>query len=228
MTGAAEHRCYTDGSCKPGDGAPGGWGFVIEPPSGPAIEGWGSEEGTLAKVMEYRAVAEALARLPEGARAVVLGSPQFGIGRSDLAAVVIAVEQRDRHANAETLVIVDDRRRAAGCGHGEQPVHRIRVLCVRRRCDEIRHAFGACEGQLRRPLLLEGSSGLQIRSSLQCAGRQLIERKRLVFPRGRLGCDGRHLGGLDAHQPVQVGQQCCGAASERGVLRLHACDLHGE
>jgi ribonuclease HI len=66
-----EYLCYTDGACKAGDPAPGGWGFSIRPPSGPVIEGHGRELGTLAKVMEYRAVAEALAVLPEGATATV-------------------------------------------------------------------------------------------------------------------------------------------------------------
>ncbi len=68
----SEYRCYTDGSCKAGDGAPGGWGFCIAPPHGAAlIEGWGKTHGTLAKIMEYRAVAEALAALPAGAHAIV-------------------------------------------------------------------------------------------------------------------------------------------------------------
>jgi len=44
---------------------------VIKRPGLPALEGYGSAKGTLAKVMEYRAVAEALAALPHGARAVV-------------------------------------------------------------------------------------------------------------------------------------------------------------
>ncbi|MBX3192375.1 MAG: ribonuclease HI [Labilithrix sp.] len=66
---SAEHLCYTDGSCK-SDGA-GGWGFCVRPPRGAPIEGYGKATRTLAKVMEYRAVAEALAVLPEGARAVV-------------------------------------------------------------------------------------------------------------------------------------------------------------
>lgn len=69
--GQSEHLCYTDGSCKAGDGAPGGWGFCIRPPAGPPVEGYGKASGTLAKVMEYRAVAEALAALPDGASAVV-------------------------------------------------------------------------------------------------------------------------------------------------------------
>ena len=71
-----EWLCYTDGSCKAGDGAPGGWGYVIKPPNGPPIEGNGSAMRTLAKVMEYTAVAEALARLPAGATATVFSDNQ--------------------------------------------------------------------------------------------------------------------------------------------------------
>jgi len=66
-----QYHCYTDGSCKAGEGAPGGWGFVIKAPGMQALEGYGKAKGTLSKVMEYRAVAEALAALPSGARAVV-------------------------------------------------------------------------------------------------------------------------------------------------------------
>jgi ribonuclease HI len=76
MGRAREYLCYTDGSCKAGDGAPGGWGFCIKPPDGPSIEGYGKATGTLAKVMEYRAVAEALALLPDDATAVVLSDNQ--------------------------------------------------------------------------------------------------------------------------------------------------------
>jgi ribonuclease HI len=71
MKGQSEYLCYTDGSCKAADGAPGGWGFVIKPPGLAPIEAYGKAHGTLAKVMEYRAVAEALAALPTGANAVV-------------------------------------------------------------------------------------------------------------------------------------------------------------
>jgi ribonuclease HI len=69
VSGRAEYLCYTDGSCKAG--GPGGWGFCIRPPSGPPVEGYGKAADTLAKVMEYRAVAEALAALPDGVTAVV-------------------------------------------------------------------------------------------------------------------------------------------------------------
>ncbi len=72
MSGRPEYHCYTDGSVKAGDGAPGGWGFVVRPPEGGTpIEGYGKTQGELAKALEYRAVAEALAALPEGASAVV-------------------------------------------------------------------------------------------------------------------------------------------------------------
>lgn len=59
--------CYTDGACKAGDGAPGGWGFCIKCPDGTWLEGYGRATDTLAKVMEYRAVAEALSQVPPGA-----------------------------------------------------------------------------------------------------------------------------------------------------------------
>jgi len=71
MTGQDEYLCYTDGSCKAAEGAPGGWGFVIKRHGQAPLEGFGKAHGTLAKVMEYRAVSEALAALPAGARAVV-------------------------------------------------------------------------------------------------------------------------------------------------------------
>ncbi|MBS2020173.1 MAG: ribonuclease HI [Deltaproteobacteria bacterium] len=76
MAGRDAFLCYTDGSCKAGEGAPGGWGFVVKPPSGAVIEGYGKATRTLAKVMEYRAVAEALAVLPEGAKATVFSDNQ--------------------------------------------------------------------------------------------------------------------------------------------------------
>ena len=71
MAGQSEYLCYTDGSCKAADGSPGGWGFVIKRAGLPPLEAYGKAQGTLAKVMEYRAVAEALAALPAGANAVV-------------------------------------------------------------------------------------------------------------------------------------------------------------
>jgi ribonuclease HI len=76
VSGRREHLCYTDGSCKAGDDAPGGWGFCIKPPTGDAIEGYGSATRTLAKVMEYRAVAEALGALPNDVAAIVFSDNQ--------------------------------------------------------------------------------------------------------------------------------------------------------
>ncbi len=76
MTARVEYFCYTDGSCKAGVGAPGGWGFVIKAAAVTTLEGYGRAHGTLAKVMEYRAVAEALAALPASARAVVFCDDQ--------------------------------------------------------------------------------------------------------------------------------------------------------
>jgi ribonuclease HI len=71
-----EWRCYTDGSVKAGEGGPGGWGYSIKAPGGGRLEGWGKAKGTLAKVMEYQAVAEALAVLPEQAEAIVFSDNQ--------------------------------------------------------------------------------------------------------------------------------------------------------
>ena len=76
MARGGEYLCYTDGSCKAGDGAPGGWGYCIRPPEGAPIESYGKATGTLAKIMEYRAVAEALAALPDDASAVVFSDNQ--------------------------------------------------------------------------------------------------------------------------------------------------------
>lgn len=76
VPGRSEWLCYTDGSCKAAHGGAGGWGFHVRPPSGAPIEAYGRARGTLAKVMEYRAVAEALAALPEGAEATVFSDNQ--------------------------------------------------------------------------------------------------------------------------------------------------------
>lgn len=73
----ALYRCYTDGSCKAGvPGAPGGWGFVLLAPGKAAVEAYGSATHTVAKIMEHRAVAEALERVPERARVVVCSDNQ--------------------------------------------------------------------------------------------------------------------------------------------------------
>ncbi len=44
---------------------------MLRPENGSPIEGYGKARDTIAKVMEYRAVAEALMALPEGGRAQV-------------------------------------------------------------------------------------------------------------------------------------------------------------
>jgi len=69
---------YTDGSCRAaaGEARPGGWGYVIRPPKGEPREAYGSSPDTTAKAMEYRAVAEALAALPAGAKACVYADNQ--------------------------------------------------------------------------------------------------------------------------------------------------------
>ena len=76
VTGRRAYLCYTDGSCKAGPGAPGGWGFCIRPPTGAPIEAYGKAHGTQAKIMEYQAVAEALGALPDGVTASVFSDNQ--------------------------------------------------------------------------------------------------------------------------------------------------------
>ncbi len=76
MSGRDEYLCYTDGSCKAGERAPGGWGFHVRPPRGEPLEGYGKAKDTHAKVMEYRAVAEALGVLPAGVSVVVFSDNQ--------------------------------------------------------------------------------------------------------------------------------------------------------
>lgn len=71
-----EWFCYTDGSCKAAEGAPGGWGFFLKSPKGEVREGYGKAVNTLAKIMEYQAVAEAIAAVPEGARVTVYSDNQ--------------------------------------------------------------------------------------------------------------------------------------------------------
>jgi len=107
VSGNREHHCYTDGSCKAGDTAPGGWGFVVKPPEGPPVEGYGKATGTLAKVMEYRAVAEALDVLPHEATAVVYADNQSlveNLGKK------LASWRSSGFANVDPLVIESIRR----------------------------------------------------------------------------------------------------------------------
>jgi ribonuclease HI len=107
VSGRDEYLCYTDGSCKAGDGAPGGWGFCIKPPAGPLLEGYGSARDTLAKVMEYRAVAEALAALPGDVAAVVFSDNQSlveGLAKS------LATWRARAFAKVDPLIVESARR----------------------------------------------------------------------------------------------------------------------
>ncbi len=111
MNGRGEYLCYTDGACKAADGAPGGWGFVIKRPGLPPLEAYGKAAGTLAKVMEYRAVAEALAALPADASAVVFCDNQSLVenlskqlanwARSDFANVDPQISESARQIEAD-------------------------------------------------------------------------------------------------------------------------------
>lgn len=107
MPARPEYLCYTDGSCKAGDGAPGGWGFCIRTPEGGALEGYGQAIDTLAKVMEYRAVAEALAELPEGAVATVFSDNQALI--ENLAKSLVTWRARG-FAKVDPLIVESARR----------------------------------------------------------------------------------------------------------------------
>lgn len=102
-----EWLCYTDGSCKAGAEAPGGWGFHVRPPSGAPVEGHGHARGTLAKVMEYRAVAEALAVLPEGAHAVVFSDNRSLVDNLERQ---LANWRASGFANVDPLVVASARR----------------------------------------------------------------------------------------------------------------------
>lgn len=83
MPARREYLCYTDGACKAAHGGAGGWGFHVIPPEGPPIERYGSEVGTSSKAMEYRAVAEALAALPDGVAATVCSDDRTLIDNLD-------------------------------------------------------------------------------------------------------------------------------------------------
>ncbi len=102
-----EWLCYTDGACKAAHGGAGGWGFRLEPPSGEPIEGYGKATGTLAKVMEYRAVAEALAALPDGAEAAVLSDNQSLV---ETLAKKLSVWRANGFANVDPAIIESVRR----------------------------------------------------------------------------------------------------------------------
>jgi ribonuclease HI len=102
-----EHLCYTDGSAKAAEGAPGGWGFHIRPPDGPPIEGHGQAVETQAKIMEYRAVAEALAVLPDRASALVFSDNQSLIENLDKQ---LANWRRSAFVNVDRAIVESARR----------------------------------------------------------------------------------------------------------------------
>ena len=124
MTTPSEYLCYTDGSCKAADGAPGGWGFVIKPPGQPPLEAYGKAQGTLAKVMEYRAVAEALTVLPAGAKAVVFCDNQSLVENLSRQ---LANWVRCDFANVDPQII-DSARSIDACISGKQLVVRFQWL----------------------------------------------------------------------------------------------------
>ena len=110
MPKRAIHLCYTDGSAKAGPGAPGGWGYCIVPPEGARLEGYGKAHGTLAKIMEYRAVAEALAVLPADVAVTVFSDNESMVKNLDLH--LATWEVRD-FAKVDPLLVDSARRIAA-------------------------------------------------------------------------------------------------------------------
>lgn len=100
-----EWLVYTDGSAKAG--GPGGWGFVLKPPQGTPVEGHGRAADTIAKVMEYRAVAEAIAALPDGASALVFSDNMSLV--ENLAKKLDVWRQND-FKKVDPLVVADVRR----------------------------------------------------------------------------------------------------------------------
>lgn len=117
--GSRAYLCYTDGSCKAGEHAPGGWGFWIKAPAGPPLEKYGMATNTLAKVMEYRAVAEALDALPTGAAAVVFSDNQSLV--ENLTKNLEVWRARD-FAKVDPLVVESARRIADGIASKELTV----------------------------------------------------------------------------------------------------------
>ncbi|HEY0465169.1 MAG TPA: RNase H family protein [Polyangiaceae bacterium] len=124
MTGQSEYLCYTDGACKAADGAPGGWGFVIKRPGLPPLEAYGKAQGTHAKVMEYRAVAEALAALPADAKALVFCDNQSLVENLNKQ---LANWVRCGFANVDPQ-IVDSARQIDACISGNRLVVRFQWL----------------------------------------------------------------------------------------------------
>lgn len=108
---AREYLVYTDGSAKAGDGGPGGWGYCIKSPNSvERLEGYGKATGTQAKVMEYRAVEEAVAALPAGASALVFSD---NMSLVENLAKKLDVWRQNGFAKVDPLVVASVRRIAA-------------------------------------------------------------------------------------------------------------------
>jgi ribonuclease HI len=141
--------CYTDGSAKTEGGAPGGWGFCIRGPDGAPLEGYGKAVGTLAKVMEYRAVAEALAALPAGVSAIVFSD---NIALVENLSKKLDVWRQNGFAKVDTSILDSVRALAASI---EEKNLRVRFQWVRahngnagnERADELA-ALGAREAKV--------------------------------------------------------------------------------
>lgn len=99
--------CYTDGACKAAHGGAGGWGFHVRPPDGPPIEAYGKASDTQAKVMEYRAVAEALERVAEDANVTVFSDNQSLV---DNLAKRLEAWRATSFSKVDPLIVADVRR----------------------------------------------------------------------------------------------------------------------
>lgn len=76
---------WTDGSCHPNPGGPGGWGFRLEAEGREPVEGYGGEPSSTNNRMEMLAVVQALEATPESTRVIVRTDSQLvvlcGVGR---------------------------------------------------------------------------------------------------------------------------------------------------
>ena len=100
-----EWLVYTDGSAKAG--GPGGWAFVAKPTSGEILERYGKAGDTIAKIMEYRAVAEAVLALPDGASALVFSDNMSlveNLGKK------LDIWRQNAFAKVDAMVVADVRR----------------------------------------------------------------------------------------------------------------------
>jgi ribonuclease HI len=99
------YLCYTDGSCKAAEHAPGGWGYFIKTPSGVPLEAYGWAVKTHSKMMEYTAVAEAFKALPAGVEVSVFSDSQTLV---ETCRVKLAVWRANgwKNVDAEILKIV--------------------------------------------------------------------------------------------------------------------------